>query len=282
MSDDPRHRTTSDLVLFFGGTFGLSWLFWAAALLSGGDIAQPLANVLFVVGAFGPTIVAALLWLAKRRRPRGPDPFRTTHRWLLPALLLGALPAIVAASLDGPLDLAAAGETVTAMGGPLMVVAFVMVTGPLSEEFGWRGYAQPRLRRSMSPVATSVLLGVAWGVWHVPLFLLTGTSQAELGLFTWRGLLFFLTFVPLTYTTWVVSERLHGGVAAAVAVHAATNGASGLFPATSTAGDLVSAAVTAALAGALYVGVSRRRPRPPRTAPGPRASAPWSPPPVAR
>jgi membrane protease YdiL (CAAX protease family) len=252
-----RRRTRTDLVLFFVGTFAVSWLSWGGALLAGGDLEQPLPYALFVVGTFGPTTVAALLFIAGRRRPRGTSPFRGMRRWLPPALLLGAAPAVAAALVDGSLDLATAGQQVAALGGPLIVLGFVLMAGPLSEEFGWRGYAQPRMRRTLSPVTTSVLLGLAWGVWHLPLFLLTGTSQSAIGLMSWQGLLFFATAVPLSHLIWVMSERLHGGVAAAVAVHAAYNGAGGLFPASSTAAALVSFAVPTATAVALHILVGR-------------------------
>ena len=72
-------------------------------------------------------------------------PLRTAGRWLPPALLLGAAPAVVAAFVDGTLDLAVAGDRTATIGGPLMVIGFVLLTGPLSEEFGWRGYLQKRL-----------------------------------------------------------------------------------------------------------------------------------------
>jgi uncharacterized protein len=259
---DPRsrQRTRTDLLLFFIGTFAASWLLWGAALLAGGDIGQPVPQLLYVVGAFGPTAVALLLWCTGRRRPRGPNPFRAAGRWLLPALLLGAAPALVAAVVDGTLDLAAAGARAATIGGPLMVIAFVLLTGPLSEEFGWRGYAQPRLRRTLSPVRTAVLLGLVWAAWHVPLFLLAGTTQAGTGLGSWEALLFFAEFVPMSYTIWVVSERLRGGVAAAVAVHFASNGAAGLFPTDSTAGALVATALATAIALSLHVLVGRTTP----------------------
>ncbi|MHA6621807.1 CPBP family intramembrane glutamic endopeptidase [Pseudonocardia sp. DLS-67] len=246
-----------DLLLFFVGTFAGSWLLWGAALLAGGDVAQPLPQLLFVIGTFGPTAVALLLWCCGRRRPRGDNPFRTVGRWLPAALLLGAAPTVAGALVDGTLDPAVASARAATVGGPLAVVGYVLVAGPLAEEFGWRGYAQPRLRRLLAPVPTAVLLGLAWAVWHVPLFLVTGTTQSEIGLFSVQALLFFATFVPLSYTIWVVSERLRGGVAAAVAVHAAYNGASGLFPSTSTSAELVTLAVATAIAVALHLLVGR-------------------------
>ena len=59
----------------------------------------------------------------------------------------------------GSVDGSVAGAVAVA-GGPLLFVLTALVTGPLSEEFGWRGYAQPRLRRRFSPLVTSLVLGV--------------------------------------------------------------------------------------------------------------------------
>jgi membrane protease YdiL (CAAX protease family) len=246
-----------DLLLFLAGTFGGSWALWGAALLAGGDVAQPLPRLLFVLGTFGPTAVALLLWCCGRRWPRGGNPLRSVARWLPAALALGAAPGLAGALVDGTLDPAVAAGRAATIGGPLMVLGYVLVAGPLAEEFGWRGYAQPRLRRLLAPVPVAVLLGIAWAAWHLPLFLIAGTTQHEIGLGSVQALLFFVTFVPLSYTIWVVSERLRGGVAAAVAVHAAYNGASGLFPSSSTAAALVTTAVVAATAVVLHVVVRR-------------------------
>ncbi|WP_082663009.1 CPBP family intramembrane glutamic endopeptidase [Thermococcus sp. 2319x1] len=41
--------------------------------------------------------------------------------------------------------------------------------GPLQEEFGWRGYASPRLQANHSALVSSVIIGVLWAFWHLPL-----------------------------------------------------------------------------------------------------------------
>ena len=44
--------------------------------------------------------------------------------------------------------------------------------GPLGEEPGWRGFAQPRLQAGRSPLLATLILAVLVTVWHVPTFFL--------------------------------------------------------------------------------------------------------------
>jgi membrane protease YdiL (CAAX protease family) len=49
-----------------------------------------------------------------------------------------------------------------------------------SEELAWSGFALPRLQARQSALAASLLLGLIWAVWHLPLFFTPG-SQRDLG-----------------------------------------------------------------------------------------------------
>ncbi|MBN2733486.1 MAG: CPBP family intramembrane metalloprotease [Methanomicrobiaceae archaeon] len=46
-----------------------------------------------------------------------------------------------------------------------------LVRGPLREEIGWRGFALPRLQYLYSPLVGTLLLGIIWTIWHLPLHL---------------------------------------------------------------------------------------------------------------
>jgi hypothetical protein len=55
----------------------------------------------------------------------------------------------------------------------------LLIAGPLSEEFGWRGFLQKRVNEKLSPTAGSIIIGIVWALWHLPLFYMLGTSQHE-------------------------------------------------------------------------------------------------------
>jgi membrane protease YdiL (CAAX protease family) len=64
---------------------------------------------------------------------------------------------------------------------PLFVMKFVLDAG-LGEELGWRGFLLPRLQARYNALVSSIIVGVVWGLWHLPLFMLEGQSPTyEMG-----------------------------------------------------------------------------------------------------
>ncbi|WP_069385710.1 CPBP family intramembrane glutamic endopeptidase [Cellulosimicrobium cellulans] len=234
------------LAVFWALAFGLSWGPWAAALAVGGDVDDPLTFALYALGGCGPSLAALVLAATGRRSPRLAR-WGAVGRWLPAAVGLGAVAAVVTALvaplLGGPeADVAGdAARAVAESGGLLAFALLSLLAGPLSEEIGWRGYAQPRLRRLLDPLPASALLGAVWSVWHLPLFLLDGTWQSTLG--PVETALFLAAMVPMSSAYWFVTERLHGGVPAAVLLHLVGNAALTLL------------AITAPVGMAVYVGV---------------------------
>jgi uncharacterized protein len=51
---------------------------------------------------------------------------------------------------------------------PALFVALFLNVGAVSEESGWRGFAQPILQYRRTPLAAALIVGVLWGIWHFP------------------------------------------------------------------------------------------------------------------
>ncbi len=63
-----------------------------------------------------------------------------------------------------------------------LLLVLLPVYGPVGEELGWRGYAQSRLVDRFRPVGVSLVIGAAWGLWHLPDFFADEGNLAQLGL----------------------------------------------------------------------------------------------------
>lgn len=78
------------------------------------------------------------------------------------------------------------------LGATLSAIGFMVVLGPV-EEIGWRGLALPLLQRKMAPLWAGLILGLIWGLWHLPTFNRSGGSlllAALLTVWTNRGRMF--------------------------------------------------------------------------------------------
>lgn len=91
--------------------------------------------------------------------------------------------------------------------GPVVALMFMMLLlGPV-EEFGWRGVAQPILQRYMAPVWAGALIGIVWGIWHLPAFFLAGVVFAE-----WSFLPFFIGNIVLAILVTPMFNAARGSV----------------------------------------------------------------------
>jgi membrane protease YdiL (CAAX protease family) len=108
----------------------------------------------------------------------------------------------------------------------LMLIALPVTLFTFGEEYGWRGYLLPRLL-PLGEIRASVLIGVIWGLWHLPL-LLAGLNYP--GVNVWLAIISF-TFVTValsfTYTWFYVASS--GSVLVAAVFHASTNQFSDTF-----------------------------------------------------
>ncbi|PJJ72804.1 CAAX prenyl protease-like protein [Diaminobutyricimonas aerilata] len=253
----PRRRIRLFLLL----AFGLSWIPWTVLGVLRVDVTSGAVQLVFGLAAAGPSLAALAMWLndpVKRAR-------RTVRpsRWLPLAVVLGVAPALATALVFHPAPgiAAHAGDMVASLGGPLVVLGFVLLAGPIAEEFGWRGWLQPRLRATRGRLSTALVVGAIWAVWHVPLFALEGTGQSRMPLE--EVAVFFVSFLPLSVIALAVSERWRGGAWAAVALHAGVNAADGLLPTSGLGGALLQLLLTTAVAAVVLA--TWREAEPPST-----------------
>ena len=146
----------------------LSWPVWVLASVTG-------SFALVVLGGFGPAGAAAVMLrlTGQPLRPwlRGLLAWRVRPRFYAYAILL---PAAVYGIVN--LTLQALGADVdwsllpSRVPGYLLALALTATLFGGLEEPGWRGYALPLLQSRHTPFMATTLLGLAWGVWHVPLY----------------------------------------------------------------------------------------------------------------
>jgi membrane protease YdiL (CAAX protease family) len=77
-------------------------------------------------------------------------------------------------------------------------IAWGLVGGGFLEELGWTGFAVPRLRNRYGVLATALIVGLLWGVWHFLIaFWSSGTMAGEaLAMFVAGFLIFYIGALP--------------------------------------------------------------------------------------
>jgi len=95
----------------------------------------------------------------------------------------------------------------------VVAMAFTAIKGPI-EEFGWRGVPLPLLQRKFAPLWAGLMLGVIWGFWHLPAFLLSGTPQSA-----WSFLPFFTGSVAVSVIVTALFNASHGSLLLSALFH---------------------------------------------------------------
>jgi membrane protease YdiL (CAAX protease family) len=85
------------------------------------------------------------------------------------------------------------------------------------EEVGWRGYALPKLREKHNAVSSALILGLIWGLWHLPKLISEGTTDA-LSIIT----LIVFGMLLSVFISWIY-ENTGGSIFLAMLTHASIN-----------------------------------------------------------
>jgi uncharacterized protein len=167
-------------------TFGLAWGILALFILLPEPIAAMFGEIsghhpLFILAVYAPAI-AAFTSITHHSGIRGLRRYLTRLLlWRCPplwyAFLLVGIPLLFFCGAAVKGNLFVAPFPFTSFQSLIVALAMTMVIGPI-EEFGWRGLALPLLQRRFAPLWSGLILGIIWGFWHLPAFLLSGTPQS--------------------------------------------------------------------------------------------------------
>ena len=217
------------MILYFTLCFVITWTLYFAANATTVAVAR---TTLAYLGVFTPGILALLL----THREGGAAAVKALVgrlfrwdvgvRWYVFALFfVFSIKLVVSLTLR-----LGTGEWPTFGRDPVFLlfagaISSTILGGQAGEELGWRGYALPRLARSVGLGPASLVIGVIWAAWHIPLFFILGADTA--------GQSFPLYVIQVTGYS-VVAAWLYmktgGSLLLAMLLHAAGNNTKDIVP----------------------------------------------------
>jgi len=239
LADPTTHRNP---LHFFLLTFLISWGIWLPSILVGLGVDLPInaevyTSITVIIGAFAPMISAVVL-------VAGRHGWKEAWRFIKEAFNLKVKPVYMASAIVIPLVLHAIVHYSARLIGldvadtlfpkemsltPIMIAIpyffLMLLIGGGQEEFGWRGYALDPLQNRMGVIPASLLIGLVWGMWHWPLWVMPGDGHSTYP---------FLAFVVMTTSISVVYSWLYNAsgkkLITPILFHAMSNTAAPLLP----------------------------------------------------
>lgn len=220
------------VLTYFVLTFAVSWggiliVIGPGGILGTTDISEALMPFVYLATLLGPSIAGLLLIGLADGRAGFREllsrllKWRVGVRWYAIALLTAPLlitTTLFLLSLTSPVFLPAIVATDGKTGLLLIGIVMGLAVG-FFEELGWTGFAVPRLRLRHSVFATGILVGVMWGLWHLPLFLGSADSSGSFPSALYLTVLLF-SFLPAYRVLMVWVYDCTGSLLLAILMHA--------------------------------------------------------------
>jgi uncharacterized protein len=209
---------------FYILAFGISWIGMISVVLVSRGIApfyRPYFLVLSIFYAIGPALAAAIVsWVAHgkagiRHLLAGLIRWRVGLVWYIVAVLSPVLLFTMAQVVTKLLGLTV---TIPLPQVNLSIFAFgVNFLANTCEEIGWRGFALPHLQQRHNALIATLIVGMLWGLWHLPLVFLVGNPMSEF------PLVWFISIVADAFMyTWIYNST-DGSVLLVSLFHGALN-----------------------------------------------------------
>lgn len=218
---------TRNTLLFLLVTFTWTWLFWLPSVLSPTGPSTPMLFVLFIIGGYGPIVGAFLLTFINERKSGVKVLWKRfwnvkiNKKWLLVTFLL--IPCLYI--LSSALAICFQGDppTLDWLSQPWVMVGYIITAffaGGFPEEFGWRGYLLDRFQGRVNLLFSSLIIGIIWGLWHLPVWLMPDETHT-MGIFNYLLFIFDVTFSSILFT-WLY-KNTNGSIFIAVMFHTMIN-----------------------------------------------------------
>jgi membrane protease YdiL (CAAX protease family) len=265
-------KETKNLVIFLVATFVWTWA-WYAPIAAGHHTPYEMPWTIFLIlGGMGPSLVGVIMILLRHDKQERLDYWRRCFSlrrigglwWLVIFLIFPVLFGLsIAVDLLFGGSLPGMDQLRSLIANPVTIplAAFIsFMSGPWSEEFGWRGYALDRMIKSLGILRGSIVLGLIWGVWHLPLFLMSGNWHSEIGL----GLTGFWTFTLHSaglglIMTWVYLKT-NRSILSGMLMHFTSNFCGQLLAPSSTRFEVISMILMLVLGLALCTSLKQQEP----------------------
>lgn len=162
--------------------------------------------------------------------------FRKSWRWVLLAAFLPSIWFVAGLTVayfqnKEIIDVFGGLETLFWVFYVVRSVIFTLMVVAIGEELGWRGWLLPALQEKFSPLLSSLFVGIVWGGWHFPLYVIGAYDEPPHMVFVKVGVCVFLS-VLFTY----FHNRSMGNVLVAVLLHTAMNSTQRFIPVTEAMG----------------------------------------------
>lgn len=216
---------------FFTLTLLFTWAFWLPAGLINLESDSTLLKISHYVGGAMPTVVALYLLYRYTKSSERQDYWqrlidfkRIGTGWYAVIFLTVPLLTLLGVLLGGAgVEFEALTNLIENPWSLIPFALFLLLFGPLPEEMAWRGYALDGLQVRWNALTASLILGFLWTIWHLPLFLISGSYQHGLGIGTPQFWLYLLDKIPQSILiTWIYNNNRRS-ILAAVLFHFMVN-----------------------------------------------------------
>ena len=220
------------VLAYFVTTFVISWGCILLVIGPGGFLgvkepSEALLPFVYLATLAGPSVAGILLTGLVDGREGFREfasrlcKLRVNIRWYVAAFIIAPLlmtAILLALSLVSPEFLPIIFNTENKVGLLLSGILMGVAVG-FFEELGWTGFVTPRLRQRYSVITTGLIIGVLWGLWHLPLFLGSIHSSGIIPPAIYLSVLLF-SFLPVyrVLMTWFYHQT--GSLFVAVLMHA--------------------------------------------------------------